>query len=227
MEPQGDQADFELRHWDGSDDADAEEFEQDKWGKLLDVYSAIDGEDKWGYLRQPGIRLVKGDGQETAETARVFICGEAPGAVENGAGKPFMGPSGRVLGELLGLAGLEREQCFITNVLKYRPLGNRTPGAGEGFMARDALRKEWAIINPVLTIAVGAVAHRLLHPAEVALMNLAQGELWTYAGRNNAFVTSVFHPAFAMRNQRWQEPMEEAWERIGLQISDLGLKGQL
>lgn len=225
MEPQGEQAQYELRNWDGSDDEHYEEpFEQTNWAKLLDVYAEVDDEPKWGYLRQPGIRLVQGDGPESAETARVFICGEAPGAVENGAGKPFQGPSGRVIDQLLGLAGLEREQCFITNVLKYRPVGNRTPGYGEAWMGRDALRKEWAIIQPLLTIAVGATAHKLLNPADVALMNFPQGELWNYPGKTSGappFVTSVFHPAFAMRNKRWQEPMEEAWEKIGDQIDQL------
>lgn len=230
MEPQGEQADFELRHWDGSDDDDQdEEFEQEtKWGKLLTLYSEIDGESKWSHLRRPGIRLVRGDGEETAETARVFICGEAPGAVENGAGRPFVGPSGRVLEGLLELAGLRREQCFITNVVKYRPQGNATPGAGEAFQARDALRREWSIINPILTIAIGAVAHRLLHPAEVALMNLDQGQLWTYGSNvKGRFVTSIFHPAFAMRNKRFQEPMEKSWELLGEQINHVDIREQL
>lgn len=203
------------------------EFQQDKWGKLLDVYTEVDGDPRWTYLRHPGIRLVRGDGQESAEEARVFICGEAPGAVENGAGKSFMGPSGRVLDQLLSLAGLGRRQCFITNVLKYRPAGNATPGVGEAFMARDALRKEWTIINPVLTIAVGAVAHKLLNPAEIALMNFEHGALWTYPNNDQRFVTSVFHPAFAMRYPRFREPMETSWELLGEQIDNVGIREDL
>jgi uracil-DNA glycosylase family 4 len=220
MEPQGEQAQMELRHWDGTEE-DGDEPDS-KWSKLLDVYAGIEDSDVWKHLRHPGIRLVPGDGPETAEGARVLVVGEAPGAVENGAGRPFAGPSGRMLDELLGLAGLAREQCFITNVVKYRPDGNRTPSLGEAIGGRPFLRAEFRIINPVLTICVGATSYKIIHPFGVAgteaLSRMKQGSLTPM--RNGSYATAFFHPAFAMRYRRAQEPLEEAWSLLGEEITN-------
>jgi DNA polymerase len=222
MEPQGEQAAMELRHWDGGPFAGEEEWhDESKWAKLLDVYAGVEADPNWYHLRQPGIRLVPGDGPETAETARVLVVGEAPGAVENGVGRPFAGPSGRVLDGLLELAGLARSQCFITNVVKYRPPGNATPGLGDAFSGRKALRAEYKIIQPLLTICVGATAHKVIHPSGVAgteaLSRMEQGALTPM--RDGSYVTAFFHPAFAMRYKRAQGPLEEAWARLGEEIA--------
>jgi DNA polymerase len=187
------------------------------------VYASIEDDKPWPNLLQPGIRLVRGDGPETCETARVLVVGEAPGAVENGSGRPFSGPSGGVLESLLGLAGLEKDQCFITNVVKYRTIGNRPPGLGDAYGGRKYLRAEYRIIRPLLTICLGAAAHKVLHPRGVdgseSLTRMRQGELMPYA--NGSYVTSLFHPAFAIRFPREQEPMEEAWSLIGDQIAEI------
>ena len=61
--------------------------------------------------------------------AAVMLVGEAPGAREDAAGRPFVGPAGWLLDRLLGEAGLAREDVYITNVLKHRPPGNRAPAS--------------------------------------------------------------------------------------------------
>lgn len=194
-----------------------------KWGKLLAVYAEIEDAKLWPHLRSPGIRLVPGDGPETAETARVMVVGEAPGAVENGSGRPFSGPSGRLLDELLAVAGLERNQCFITNVVKYHPLGNRTPGLGEAIVGRAPLRAEFRIITPILVVCVGAVAHKIVHPHGVdgseALSKMQQGALTIM--RNGAYATSIYHPAFGIRYPKARERIEEAWHKLGEEIAEI------
>lgn len=225
MEPQGEQADFELRHWDGSDEDDTSE--GGKWLDLLDLYGDIEDEVKWSYLRHPGMRLIKGDGEETAETARVMIVGEAPGAVDNGNGRPFSGGTGELLDQCLEQAGLKRSQCFVTNVLKYRTRDGRPPGVGESLMAKDALRAEWGIINPLLTIAIGATAHYLLNPSMVALANFPQGEIWTFAGRSDLYVTSMFNPTMGLRYPRYRTMIEESWDLLGRMIDDLQIRKDL
>jgi uracil-DNA glycosylase family 4 len=194
--------------------------EDSKWSRLLDLYGEIDEDPRWDYLREPGIRLVPGDGPETAEAARIMVVGEAPGAVENGTGKPFVGPSGEALNELLGLAHLTRSQVFVTNVIKYRPAGNRTPSFGESVMARDVLRREWKIINPGLTIAVGAVAHKVLHPGGVdgtlALSRMVQGSL--VSPKPGKYFTSIYHPAFGLRYPAVRDRIEAAWDLLGAEI---------
>ena len=189
-----------------------------KWTQLLDVYDEIECDPFWDYLRAPGIRLVKGDNNETAETARVLVVGEAPGARENGQGRPFVGSSGRVLNDLLLLAGLSREQVFVTNVVKYRPPGNATPNIAAILHGQEALRKEWSILRPRLTIAVGATAHSAIHPVGHSMsLSAARGSYapWEYAKAPDHWCISQYHPAYGLRNPNAQPIMERDWEQLG------------
>jgi uracil-DNA glycosylase len=187
-----------------------------KWMRLLRVYEEVETDDFWEHLRQPGIRLVRGDGIASAEVARVLVVGEAPGASENGSGKPFVGASGLVLNQLLDLAEFTRETVFVTNVVKYRPPGNRTPTVGEEIHAAEALRREYAIIRPTLVVLVGATAHGAMHPNR-GVMSVSQ----CYPGgppqmyHDGTYVKSMYHPAYGLRNPKMQPKMEEHWERLG------------
>lgn len=226
MEPQGEQADFELRHWDGSDEDDKTE---DKWGQLLDLYASIEDEPFWQHLRGPGIRLVKGDGPATAEDARVMIVGEGPGAIDNGAGVPFAGGNGELLNQCLEVAGLRRNQCFVTHLMKYRTRDGRPPGYGYALHAQDAIRKEWAIIKPIITICIGAQAHGIISPVRgmMALHQFPMGELWTFGGRDGTYVTSMLPPHLGARHARYRSQIEGSWETLGASIDDLGLRAEL
>ena len=187
-----------------------------KWTRLLDVYSSIEDDPRWDHLRTPGIRLVRGDGPETAETAKIMVVGEAPGAHENGEGKPFVGPSGRILEDLMALAGIKRSDCFITNVVKYRPPGNRTPTLFECLTGQESLREEWSVLRPALTIAVGSTAHTTLRPAAMAV-SYCRARLDPFG---DAWVTSQFHPAYGLRNPKAQGWMERDWEELGALINE-------
>lgn len=192
-----------------------------KWARLLDVYEAVENDQAWKHLRQPGIRLVMGDSSESAETAKVMVVGEAPGAAENGAGRPFVGASGEILNQLLELAGLSREKVFITNVVKYRPPGNRTPNPYESLNGTEALRAEWTIIKPRLTIAVGSIAHAILHPTMLPISHIPQGQLWEFGHKKDSWITSIFHPAYGLRGgPKVQERIEESWTTLGDMIRE-------
>jgi uracil-DNA glycosylase family 4 len=202
-----------------------------KWSRLLRVYEEIEEDDFWDHLRQPGIHLVKGDGPASAEVARAMVVGEAPGASENGAGRPFVGASGEVLQQLMGLAGLTREQVFITNVVKYRPPGNRTPNGAEEYHAATALRREWMIVKPELTILVGATAYGAMHPNRGLLSMSASRNLgcpYEYRARHGerrGYVIAIHHPAWAMRGsketkQARQEMIERDWQALGEWITE-------
>lgn len=191
-----------------------------KWTRLLDVYDEVESDPRWEHLRQPGIVLVRGDGPDSAETATVLVVGEAPGARENGAGKPFVGPSGAVLEQLMALAGLSRDATFVTNVVKYRPPGNRTPHQGEVIHGTETLRKEFMIIRPRLTLLIGRTAHDAMHPSR-GIWNLGTARhagLCTYPARDGQpyqYVMSMYHPAFGLRNRKMQPVMERDWEQLG------------
>lgn len=198
---------------------------------LEDVYESIREDDRWDHLREPGIVLVKGRGNST--DPRAMLVGEAPGATENTKRRPFCGPSGRVLTQLMMLSELYAEDqlpwgnsgdgdsgmevataanAFITNVVKYRPPGNRTPNLREILIGTEALRKEWSAIGrPRLIVAVGAVARTALTPAE---LRMKPGQ-WTHLGRDIC-VWVQYHPAWGLRQgPKGQETMERQWEEMG------------
>jgi uracil-DNA glycosylase family 4 len=192
-----------------------------KWLQLLEVYDEYADDPAFDKLRLPGIRLVRGDGPETAETARVMVVGEAPGAQENGAGRPFVGASGRVLDSMLNLAGLWRHDCFITNVVKYRPMVNGQnvpPALIEQIDSANYLRHEWLIIKPLLTIAVGAVAHNALRSGGLSLSMTRRGELHYFGpqrtGEPRRWVTSQYHPAYGLRKPEIRAESEKNWETL-------------
>lgn len=124
---------------------------------LDDVYAAIQADPYWEHLRKPGINFTPGFG---ATRPKVLLVGEAPGATENNARRPFAGPSGAVLSQLLVLAGLRltpiaggeiheelpdlEPNAFVTNVVKYRPPGNATPPLSDILHARDGYRQRRA-----------------------------------------------------------------------------------
>ena len=80
--------------------------------------------------------------------------GEAPGATEDAQGRPFVGRAGRLLDDLLGLAGSAREDVFITNVVKHRPPGNRDPRA-ESRPPAPCLDAQLEVIRPRLLVPLG------------------------------------------------------------------------
>src|SRR4051794_31211289 len=90
-------------------------------------------------------------GEGSAE-ATIVVVGEAPGAREDAAGRPFVGAAGKILDGLLDQAGLAREDVFITNVVKARPPGNRDPRADEGAHHRAWLERQPEGIPPPVVV---------------------------------------------------------------------------
>lgn len=200
---------------------------------LDDVYEEIREDTRWGHLRLPGIVLVKGRGQTNDPLA--MVVGEAPGATENTKRQPFCGPSGRVLTQLMASAGLyahDRDygddafsdsvgaNAFITNVVKYRPPGNRTPTTLEILDGAEALRKEWAAIGrPRLIVAVGGTARAALAPVE---MRLGPGQ-WAPLSDGKSYIWVHYHPAFGLRRPDMRPTMERHWEEMGEWIRTSGI----
>jgi len=103
--------------------------------------------------------------------ARVLIVGEAPGKNEDEAGRPFVGMAGKFLNRLLGTAGLDRSELFITNVVKCRPPENRAPMRDEIEACADFLQQQIKAINPLLIILLGKTAAT----AVLGLKSLGEG----------------------------------------------------
>jgi uracil-DNA glycosylase len=138
--------------------------------------------------------MVPGEGSADAE---VVVVGEAPGAMEDREGRPFVGRAGRLLDELLAEAGLRREDVFITNVLKARPPRNRDPRADEVAHHLPWLWAQLDVIQPRLLVPVGR--HALRRFAPEATIAEVHGHVLQRDGR---MLFPMYHPAAAMHNQR-------------------------
>jgi DNA polymerase len=129
--------------------------------------------------------------------AELFFIGEAPGAEEDRSGRPFVGPSGQLLMQLLIEAGVDRNRIFLTNALKCRPPGYRKGEPHELANCREHLLRELEIVKPRIIVCLGL-------PASQALLNTTEpmGQL---RGRVRRFqgtpVICTYHPAYLMRNQ--------------------------
>jgi DNA polymerase len=116
-------------------------------------------------LRDTATRLVFADG---AESARLMLIGEAPGAEEDRIGRPFVGPAGQLLDKMLASIGLDRTQLRIANVIPWRPPGNRNPTEREIAVCLPFLLRHIALARPECVVLLGGVAAKALLPAELA-----------------------------------------------------------
>jgi uracil-DNA glycosylase len=145
--------------------------------------------------------MVPGEGSATAE---VMLVGEAPGASEDKQGRPFVGRAGKLLDELLAVAGLERADVYITNVVKARPPKNRDPRADEVAHCLPWLEQQLALIRPRLVIPLGR--HALAHFAPDAKISQAHGQL--VLARDRALLP-WYHPAAALHAKGLRETLFE------------------
>ncbi len=136
--------------------------------------------------------------------ARVLIVGEAPGKNEDLQGEPFVGAAGKLLNELLGIAGLRREDVFIANVLKCRPPGNRDPRPEEIELCAPFLREQTRTIDPEFIVTLGNFSTKFILKTEVGITRL-HGTLQR-AGRFKVF--PIFHPAAALYDGSKREALE-------------------
>lgn len=181
---------------------------------LPDVYDAYRADARFDHLRTTGIVLVPGEG---SSRPNVFIVGEAPGAMENVHKRPFVGASGQVLRSLIkDAAGLEPQDYFITNVVKYRPPNNRTPEPEEVAASLPYLRQEYASLgSPAVLVAVGGVAFNAFRPrgSRGGILANAGTPLTLAMGRA---LWPMIHPAYGLRNVNARHTMEHHWEQFGI-----------
>ncbi|MBI5957778.1 MAG: uracil-DNA glycosylase [Chloroflexi bacterium] len=151
---------------------------------------------------------VPGAGRPDAE---LMFIGEGPGYHEDQQGLPFVGASGKYLGELLALIGLTRNDVFITNVIKCRPPANRDPLPGEIDTCVPAyLNRQIEIINPKIIATLGRFSMGLFFPPDTRITKV-HGQPKRADGR---IYFPLFHPAAVLRNLNLRPAMEEDFKRI-------------
>lgn len=142
-------------------------------------------------------RTVFGEGNPDA---RLMFIGEAPGEEEDRTGRPFVGRAGQKLDEIIRAMGMQREDVYIANVLKSRPPENRTPLQHEVEACGAFLREQVRIIEPVVIVALGGPAAKMLLQTETGITRL-RGMWGTYAVDDLLIpVMPTFHPAYLLRN---------------------------
>ena len=161
-------------------------------------------------LWQDATQTVFGEGPENA---RIVFVGEQPGDQEDIAGKPFVGPAGKVFDEVIGEAGIERQKLYVTNAVKhfkFEPRGKRRihqkPTAGEVKACRWWLDHELGFIKPDLAVAMGATAAQSLLGKAVPIMKM-RGTIVTRDDGLRVFLT--IHPSYILRIREAAEAQAE------------------
>ncbi|MFN3869744.1 MAG: uracil-DNA glycosylase [Hyphomicrobiaceae bacterium] len=134
-----------------------------------------------------------------AEKARLMIIGEAPGRDEDIEGRPFVGRAGQLLDRMLAAIGFGEDDVHITNVVYWRPPGNRTPTAQETLVCRPFLERQIALVEPEVLLLVGGAAAKAMLDTEDGIMKLRGKwrEIETGGIKRRAIAT--LHPAYLLR----------------------------
>ncbi len=187
--------------------------------ELAEALAAFDG----CALKKTATNLVFGDGNPAA---RIMFVGEAPGADEDRAGKPFVGVSGQLLDKMLGWIGLDRTRFYITNILYWRPPGNRTPTSDEVAACQPFIARHIELVAPALLVTVGGPStEALLHRGEG--ISRSHGRWYDYQTPGLAApipAMPIFHPAFLLRSSAqkraaWRDLLRLEQKMVELQIS--------
>ena len=168
-------------------------------------------------LRAQATQLVMGGGNPDADI--VFI-GEAPGKNEDEQGLPFVGAAGKFLNEMLAAADMSRDDIYITNIVKYRPPGNRDPLPEEKKAFWPYLLKQIEIIQPQIVVTLGRHSMEYFLPGR--LISKIHGETQRIRFDDNTLViVPLYHPAAALYNGSLRQTLIDDFIRMPAIIEDL------
>ena len=165
----------------------------DTLAELRSALEAFEGCD----LKRTASNLVFADGNPQA---KIMIIGEAPGRDEDRVGLPFVGKAGQLLDQMLSSIHLSREDVYITNILPWRPPGNRTPTSEETDMMRPFLNKHIQLMAPDIILAVGGTSAKTMLSTTTGIMKL-RGKLTHYDIGDGVErpLLPMLHPAYLLR----------------------------
>lgn len=180
---------------------------------------------------RPGKQVVVGVGNLDA---KIFFCGEAPGAEEEIQGEPFVGPAGQLLTRMIQAMGIKREEVYIGNIMNWRPElptapgreqeGNRPPTAEELKYCLPFLEAQLQIVNPQVIVALGSTAAQgLLGVGSFKTLGEIRGRWKLFAGKP---VMVTYHPSYILRNASnrskraiWEDLLK-VMERVDMAITE-------
>lgn len=157
-------------------------------------------------------RAVPGEGNSQA---KILFIGEGPGFHEDKQGRPFVGPSGQLLQELLKSINLKREDVFITNVVKCRPTDNRDPLPAEIEACNDYLDRQIAAIRPLVIVTLGR--HSMAKFFSGEKISAIHGR----ARKKDGYICiPMFHPAAALRTESYKTALREDFKKIPVVLAE-------
>ena len=164
-------------------------------------------------LSQGRTTAVPGEGSRTADI--VFI-GEGPGYHEDRQGRPFVGPAGKFLDELLASIGLNRSDVYITNMIKCRPPNNRDPLPGEIEACKPYLERQLDMIEPKIIVTLGRHSFARFFPGES--ISKARGKP---RRKNGVTIYPMYHPAAALHNPQFRPIIERDFQNLPSLVNEL------
>ncbi|MGE4313894.1 MAG: uracil-DNA glycosylase [Pseudobdellovibrionaceae bacterium] len=197
--------------------------------ELADVIRNFDGL----AVKKTAMNMVFSDGNPKAS---VMVIGEAPGADEDREGKPFVGASGQLLDKIFASIGLSRkaedpkQALYISNILNWRPPGNRTPTPAEMSIALPFIEKHIALIQPRILVMVGNTPMKTLLDTKEGIVKM-RGSWHDYKTvsdistnfKEPVFGLPTFHPAFLLRNPMQKKTVWHDMLLLHKKRAELGL----
>ncbi len=137
--------------------------------------------------------LVFADGNPAA---KLMFIGEAPGADEDRIGKPFMGRSGKLLDRMMAAVGLDRSSAYVTNIVPWRPPGNRNPTPQEVAICKPFIERQIELADPDLIVCLGSPATQAITGTKDGILK-ARGRFYPYrVGDREIRALATLHPAY-------------------------------
>lgn len=150
------------------------------------------------HLRKGCTQVVMGEGNVDS---KIMFIGEGPGADEDRLGRPFVGKAGKLLNRIFNAIEINREEVYITNIVKCRPPRNRKPTRGEIEACSPILAAEINMVDPKVIIPLGSVALRSLINEKASITKM-RGR-WQQLGKY--YFLPTFHPAYLLRNEKMKK----------------------
>ena len=150
--------------------------------------------------------------------AEILFVGEGPGEQEDLTGEPFVGPAGKLLDDMLRIIDLGRHNCYICNIVKCRPPGNRDPQPQEQDACFGWLERQLRLLQPSIIVCLGRIAAMRLIRPDFRITR----EHGIFVQRGKYCMTAVYHPAALLRDASKKEDMLADMERVREKLDALG-----
>ena len=142
--------------------------------------------------------------------SKLMVIGEAPGSEEDIQGKPFVGPAGKLLDKMLAAINFDRTNSYITNVVFWRPPGNRQPSEEEVLMCNPFVIKHIKLVDPDVLVLAGAVATQSILKTSIGITKLRGKWVKLKLEKSDKRINTIpiLHPAFLLRKPEYKR---ETW----------------